>query len=84
METLVWMAGVVFVAWLSFKIGVNRGHNDQIQIKCEYCGIHKRYEGSLTTIRGLEETIHGLQSKNGKLASEVNGMAFRNSGFGAR
>ena len=35
-------------------------------------------------IRERDETIHGLKSTKGKMANELNAMAFRNAGYKAR
>ena len=47
--------------------------------ECTACRAEQR-----RVVAGLENMIHGLKSKNGKLANEVNGLAFRNAGFRAR
>jgi hypothetical protein len=47
--------------------------------ECNACRAEQR-----RVVAGLEVLIHGLKSSNGKLASEVNGLAFRNAGFKAR
>ena len=47
--------------------------------ECGECGEHHA-----TTIRGLEDLIHGLKSKNGKLAKEVQNSQFMRTGFRAR
>jgi hypothetical protein len=47
--------------------------------ECNACRAEQR-----RVVAGLEVIIHGLKSSNGKLASEVNGLAFRNAGFKAR
>jgi hypothetical protein len=46
------------------------------------CGLCKSNFNS--TIRGLEDTIHGLKSTKGRLSQELQAMAFRNAGYKAR
>lgn len=47
--------------------------------ECSECGEHHA-----TTIRGLEDLIHGLKSKNGRLAKEVQDKAFLKDGYRAQ
>ena len=69
------------IGWI---LGRNRGHNDQVDIKCTDCAIHQRYSAALLEVRELRDLLHGLKSSNGKLGKELQSMAFRNAGFKAR
>ena len=73
-----------YAAGIGWILGRNRGRNDQISIKCDDCAIHMRYGKALVEIRELRDLLHGAKSSNGKLAKELQGMSFRNSGYNAR
>ena len=55
---------------------VQAGRKDDM---CDNCRAEQ-----MRIIRGLEETIHALKSRNGRLGKEVQNLSFLNSGFRAR